>query len=135
MNPMFLAMDPIDSWQEWGVVGAILGVFVMLVWWSVRNGRRDTLAAVADNKDMTERFVQHLERAADDTRSRQRVSELQMETLRTLAKGLEIVQAEQTRAEERSAARYERNMETQQAILAGLQAVCRNGHGDGGGPS
>lgn len=131
-------VDPIDSWQEWGIVGVIIGALLSLAWYSIKNGRKDTLSAVAAAQASSDAFLAYVQRSAGETaviaQQANAASRENTDALRTLTKGMEILAAEQSRAEQRAMERHGALLESQRHILDGLQTVCRNGHGGGGTP-
>lgn len=130
-------VDPIDTWQEWGIVGVIIGALLYVAWYFIKRGREDTLSAIAAGRASSDAFLAYVQRAERETatiaQQANEASRQNTEALRTLTKSIEIQGREQARAEERNLERHGALLESQRHILEGLQTVCRNGHGPGPG--
>jgi uncharacterized protein (UPF0333 family) len=110
------AGEPATGWgaAEWGVVGFVLAGLVALVWYLIRNGRADTLAAIAEAQRAQERFVAYVEQSARQ----------QVETLTAVANS-------QARLVERMDQNEARDQKRHEETLAALRAVC---HANGATP-
>lgn len=100
---------------EWGVVGFVLAGLVALVWYLIRNGRADTLEAVAAARKSQEEFVAYV-----TAQGRAQV-EAQLAVANTVSRLVERMDNN----EEREAKRHDE-------MLAALRSVC---HANGSKPA
>jgi hypothetical protein len=121
---VFAVVDGLDSPAQLGALAVLTAIAFWLIRMAVRNGRADTLSAVADSKHSAEAFLEYVKEREGASLA---ALQANTEALQVVSKGLAVLLEEVRREAERSERRDERAQERHREIVENLRSISKNG--------